>query len=73
MGHISIKYLDICYNNKNVKKYERNETFVITGHLYIGDRHISIHGDNISIDDGKNGMREQKVMGITDKTCTRKF
>ncbi len=33
------------------------------GHLYIGNHHICIDGDNISIDGEKNGIREQKVSG----------
>ncbi len=56
MGPIAIKYLDMCYNDKNFRRYERDETFGITdkftrkengsseGHLYIGNRHISIDG-----------------------------
>ncbi len=55
----------MCYNDKNFKKNERDETFGITdgliqmedgsseGHLYIGNCHISIDGNNISIDNGK--------------------
>ncbi len=65
MGPTANKYLDLCYNDKNFKKYERDETFGITdkliqkedgsseGHLYIGNCHISINGDNVSIDGGK--------------------
>ncbi len=65
MGPIAIKYLNKYCNNKNFKKYERDETYSVTdkfiqqvnvpleGHLYTGDCHISSNGDNISIDDGK--------------------